>query len=137
MLCDARMQNQDSEVSHSIFTQKHQQAGDPLDRLVEVPAFGHSVNHVGLQLADLAASAFLFPMAARTYCVATTTGPHVDPHFDGRERSQCAADPLVRPPLSSAGSNKRRLVGGPGFEPGASRARNLGGLVHRDRFRGV
>jgi hypothetical protein len=83
MLCDARMQNQDSEVSHSIFTQKHQQAGDPLDRLVEVPAFGHSVNHVGLQLADLAASAFLFPMAARTYCVATTTGPHVDPRFDG------------------------------------------------------
>src|SRR5205809_998232 len=29
-----------------------------------------------------------------------------------------------------------RLVGGPGFEPGASRSRNLGSLVHRDRFRG-
>src|SRR5438034_3169239 len=27
-------------------------------------------------------------------------------------------------------------VGGPGFEPGASRSRNLGSLVHRDRFRG-
>ena len=28
------------------------------------------------------------------------------------------------------------LVGVPGFEPGASRSRNLGGFVHRDRFRG-
>jgi hypothetical protein len=25
-----------------------------------------------------------------------------------------------------------KMVGGPGFEPGASRSRNLGGLVHRD-----
>src|SRR5450759_3947560 len=29
----------------------------------------------------------------------------------------------------------QKLVGGPGFEPGASRSRTLGGLVHRDRFR--
>ena len=28
-----------------------------------------------------------------------------------------------------------KLVGGPGFEPGASRSRNLGGLVQGDRFR--
>jgi hypothetical protein len=27
------------------------------------------------------------------------------------------------------------MVGGPGFDPGASRSRNLSGLVHRDRFR--
>jgi hypothetical protein len=32
-------------------------------------------------------------------------------------------------------SEFRTLVGGPGFEPGASRSRNLSGLVHRDRFR--
>ncbi len=30
----------------------------------------------------------------------------------------------------------RFLVGGPGFEPGASRSRTLGGLVHRGRFQG-
>ena len=29
------------------------------------------------------------------------------------------------------------MVGGPGFEPGASRSRNLGGFVHRDCFRGL
>jgi uncharacterized protein DUF3800 len=86
MICDARMQNQNAEVAHSIFTQKHQVGGDPLDRLVEAPAFGHSGNHIGLQLADLVASAVLFPMAARTYCAATFTGPHVDPHFDTVKR---------------------------------------------------
>jgi hypothetical protein len=82
MLCDARMQNQNIEVSHSIFTQKHRLAGDPLSRLVEAPAFGHSVNHVGLQLADLVASALVFPMAARAYCAASPAGPHVSPHFE-------------------------------------------------------
>ena len=35
-----------------------------------------------------------------------------------------------------ASSNKGTLVGGPGFEPGVSRSRNLRGFVHRDRFRG-
>lgn len=82
MLCDARMQNQNIEVSHSIFTQKHRLAGDPLGKLVEAPAFGHSVNHVGLQLADLVASALVFPMAARAYCATSPAGPHVDPHFE-------------------------------------------------------
>ncbi len=82
MLCDARMQNQNIEVSHSIFTQKHRLAGDPLTRLVEAPAFGHSVNHVGLQLADLVASALVFPMAARAYRATSQSGPHVDPHFE-------------------------------------------------------
>jgi Protein of unknown function (DUF3800) len=82
MLCDARMQNQNIEVSHSIFTQKHRLAGDPLTRFVEAPAFGHSVNHVGLQLADLVASALVFPMAARAYCATSQAGPHVDPHFE-------------------------------------------------------
>jgi len=30
-----------------------------------------------------------------------------------------------------------KLVGGPGFEPGASRSRNLRGFVHWERFRGL
>src|SRR5581483_11317482 len=71
-----------AEVAHSVFTQKHQVGGDPLDRLVEAPVFGQSLNHVGLQLADLMASALLFPMAARAYCAASFSGAHVDPHFD-------------------------------------------------------
>jgi hypothetical protein len=35
---------------------------------MEVPSFGHSDNHAGLQLADLICSAFLWPMAMHAYC---------------------------------------------------------------------
>jgi hypothetical protein len=83
LVCDARMQNQNAEVAHSIFTQKHQFAGDALNRLVEVTTFGHSVNHAGLQMADLLASCVLFPMTARTYCLASSSSAaYVDPHFE-------------------------------------------------------
>ncbi len=83
IICDSRMQNQNAEVSHSIFTQKHQLAGDALDRLVEVTTFGHTINHAGLQLADLIGSAVLFPMAARTYCLGSSAAQaYVDPYFE-------------------------------------------------------
>ncbi len=77
------MHTQNSQVSHSVFTQKHKLSGDAYPCLVETPAFGHSVNHVGLQLADLVASSVVFPMASRTYCADHWTGPHVHPHYDG------------------------------------------------------
>jgi len=83
MICDSRMHTQNSQVSHSVFTQKHKLSGDAYPCLVETPAFGHSVNHVGLQLADLVASSVVFPMASRTYCADHWTGPHVHPHYDG------------------------------------------------------
>jgi hypothetical protein len=82
MLCDGRMHNQNSQVSHSIFTQKHRSAGDPLPRIVEAPAFGSSGNHAGLQLADTLASALIFPMAARVYCAQQWPGNHTHPRFD-------------------------------------------------------
>ncbi len=81
MLCDSRMHNQDSQVSHSIFTQKHRSAGDPLPRILEAPVFGSSGNHAGLQLADTLASALIFPMAARVYC-AQWPGNHTHSRFD-------------------------------------------------------
>lgn len=44
--------------------------------------FGRSRNHVGIQLADLVASALLFPMATRTFCSSRPIGPHTTPLFD-------------------------------------------------------
>lgn len=82
MVCDGRMHHQDAQVSHSIFTQKHKLAGDSYPHLVEATVFGRSQNHVGLQLADLVASAFLFPMATRTFCSSLPSGPHTSQHFD-------------------------------------------------------
>lgn len=68
VLCDSRTKSKNTPVAHSIFTQKFRAAGDPFSRIIEMPTFGHSDNHVGLQLADAIVSALLFPIAARVYC---------------------------------------------------------------------
>lgn len=44
-----------------------------------MPTYGHSENHVGIQLADLICSALLFPMAAYAYCHGHVTSVHVRP----------------------------------------------------------
>jgi hypothetical protein len=82
MLCDSRMANQNAVVSHSIFTQKMRLRGDAYPHIAEAPVFGSSINHAGLQLADLVASALIFPMAARVYCASHYSTVHVDPHYD-------------------------------------------------------
>jgi hypothetical protein len=61
-------------------------AGDPYPHLVEMPTYGHSENHVGLQLADLICSALLFPMAVSACCVGAVTNPHVLPEYGGLRR---------------------------------------------------
>lgn len=81
VIADARNKPKDARVSHSIFTLKHRAAGDPLDRIVEMPIFGHSDNHVGLQLADLLCSAFLFPMTMHVFCAGHVQNVHVRPGY--------------------------------------------------------
>ncbi len=82
VLCDARRHNQDIQVAHSIFTKKHKASGDAYPRVLESAVFARSVNHAGLQLADIVASALIFPIAARVYCSGHTTGVHVRSRFD-------------------------------------------------------
>lgn len=65
LIADSRNKGKNANLSHSIFTQRHQAGGDPFDRLVEVPTFGHSENHAGLQIADILSSALLFPIATQ------------------------------------------------------------------------
>lgn len=77
MVADFRTPGLNSQVSHSIFTQKYRAKGDPLPRLLELPTFGHSDNHAALQISDLITSALLFPMATATYCEGHVRGKHV------------------------------------------------------------
>jgi hypothetical protein len=77
MVADSRTPALNTQVSHSIFTQKYRAKGDPLSRLLELPTFGHSNNHVPLQIADMLCSTLLFPMATATYCTGQITGKHV------------------------------------------------------------
>ena len=46
-------------------------------RLLDLPTFGHSNNHVPLQIADMLCSTLLFPMATSTYCHGHISGKHV------------------------------------------------------------
>lgn len=82
IVADSRTPYQNSGVSHSIFTQKFKTAGDSYPRVLEMPTFGHSENHVGLQLADLLCSSLLSPIAIHTYCTGHINSLHVHPNYE-------------------------------------------------------
>lgn len=67
VICDHRAPELNSPVSHSIYTQRFAVGGDPYAHILEMPTFGHSQNHIGLQLADVIVSAMISPMACSTY----------------------------------------------------------------------
>lgn len=77
MILDSRNKPKNTNVSHSVFTQKFQAGGDVYAGLMEMPVFGHSDNHAGIQAADMICSAFLFPMAAYVYCQGHVNNVHV------------------------------------------------------------
>jgi hypothetical protein len=81
VICDSRAHPQNVRVSYSVFTQKYKALGDPYQRIAEMPAFGHSENHAGLQVCDLISSALVFPIAAYSYCTGYVSNVHVDAGF--------------------------------------------------------
>jgi hypothetical protein len=78
MVADFRTTPLNDQVAHSIFTQKYRAKGDPFGRVLELPTFGVSNNHVGLQITDVLCSALLFPMASSVYCFGHVRGVHVN-----------------------------------------------------------
>lgn len=89
IIADYRTPALNSVVSHSIFTQKFRIGGDPYNRILDMPTFGHSENHIPLQITDLLCSTILTPMATSTYCTGHITSVHVNP-FDALIRSRYA-----------------------------------------------
>ena len=83
VIADSRMKHQNTIVSHSIFTQKFKSTGDSYDRILELPAFAHSDNHAGLQIADTICSAIMTPIAIHTYCSGYVNSVHVRPLYSG------------------------------------------------------
>ena len=69
MIADSRNKAKNANISHSVFTQWYSLAGNPYPNLIEVPTFGHSDNHAGLQLSDMLCSALLFPIVAERCCL--------------------------------------------------------------------
>jgi hypothetical protein len=81
VVVDSSSPRLNAAVSHSIFTQKFKAAGDAYDRIIEMPVFGHSENHVGIQIADIVASGLIFPIASHVYCDGYVTSVHVHARF--------------------------------------------------------
>ena len=77
IIADSRTPALNSVVAHSIFTQKFQVGGDCYPRILEMPTFGHSENHVPIQISDLLCSAMLVPMAHDVYCKTHITSVHI------------------------------------------------------------
>jgi hypothetical protein len=86
VIADGRSKAKNINVAHSVFTKKFQQAGDEYNRIVEMPTFGNSDNHVALQIADLLCSALFFPLAAYSYCLNLVNNIHVDVAYDVLKR---------------------------------------------------
>jgi hypothetical protein len=68
LIADSRDKGGNALVSHSIFTQKYKASGDAYDRILEMPVYGHSDNHAGIQITDLVSSSIVFPIATTVYC---------------------------------------------------------------------
>jgi hypothetical protein len=81
MVLDSRNKPLNTNVSHSVFTQKYRASGDAYPSMIEMPVFGHSDNHAGIQAADVLCSAFLFPMATSAYCLGRVNNVHVHPAY--------------------------------------------------------
>jgi hypothetical protein len=81
IIADSRVKRLNTQVAHSIFTQKFKSSGDLYDRIVELPTFAHSDNHAGLQICDYLVSAIVTPLTVRAYCEAHLTGVHIRPNY--------------------------------------------------------
>ncbi len=82
VIADSTMPQQNTIVSHSIFTGRYKQAGDRYPKLIEVPVFGHSDNHAGLQITDIVASALVFPICAYSFAHGRIKNLHIHGRYE-------------------------------------------------------
>lgn len=76
-IADSRDHLKNVNVAHSVFTQKFRASSTVYSRVLELPTFGHSENHAGIQICDLVCSALLYPIAAEAYCTGYVANLHV------------------------------------------------------------
>ena len=85
-IADSRNKLKNVSVSHSIFTRKFSLAAPGYQHLVELPTFGHSENHAGLQVCEIVCSALLYPIACFAYCTGHVNNVHVQPRAANMRR---------------------------------------------------
>ncbi|MFM2281450.1 MAG: hypothetical protein RLZZ444_3681 [Pseudomonadota bacterium] len=78
-IADSRDHLKNVNVAHSVFTQKFRASSTVYARILELPTFGHSENHAGIQICDILCSALLYPVATEAYCSGYLANVHVQP----------------------------------------------------------
>lgn len=86
VIADHRSHTLNIGVSHSIFTQKFKSSGDAYPNILEMPTYGHSDNHVALQIADILCSALIFPISSYAYCSGHINSVHIHPNYEELQR---------------------------------------------------
>lgn len=76
-IADSRDHLKNVNVAHSVFTQKFRASSTVYSRILELPTFGHSENHAGIQICDILCSALLYPIATEAYCTGYVANVHV------------------------------------------------------------
>lgn len=76
MILDSRDHSKNSNIAHSIFTQMFCSSGNKFSRIIEMPSFGISDNHAGLQICDLLCSSIIYPIVATSFLTTTTYQPN-------------------------------------------------------------
>lgn len=66
VLVDSQTHHHNHRLAHNLFTARFGRT-PRYERLVDMPVFGHSENHAGLQIADFLCSALLAPIACSVY----------------------------------------------------------------------
>ena len=82
MILDGRTKLKNVPSVQTITKRQIRSGGDTLRHLAESPVFGYRDTHVLLQVADLIASALLFPMACAAYCDDVLGNTHPHPSYD-------------------------------------------------------
>jgi hypothetical protein len=81
MILDARTKVKNEGNVHTITTRRYRKGGNVYPGLIESPVFGHSDTHVMLQLADLLASALVYPSAIAAYLEPDAGDPQRSPAY--------------------------------------------------------
>lgn len=89
VIADSRNKPKNTVAAHSIFTKKFRAIGDGYPSLLEMVTFGHSDNHIGLQLADLICSSVIFPLTMHSYCLGHVTSTHVSVEYQALRPRFC------------------------------------------------
>lgn len=76
VLMDSRTKVKNTPSSVGMATQMFKTGGSTIPRLAEVPVFGHSDSHIALQIADVVASAIVFPSACAAFAMQHSWNHH-------------------------------------------------------------